>query len=191
MKSPSKAGWILSAVGLALMAALTGGTQRHATPAGSPLPPDLPRADVTNGLAPGMHPVRMQDLQEAQLAGVHERVELPDSAGLLGHMRNPAPGGGIAPATPAMQQNRRTERGLMAGGTSAGTSGSSWGWLADDVGAAAPPATVGPESGGFGFSQPSGARLVPQGDDRLGTRQGFGDGGNDAFIFQRRRDERF
>ncbi len=189
---------ILAGAALAVLAALTGGTQPSATPLPGDLPTDIPRTAVSHEPTPGMVAVQMHDLLEEQLMGIRERIVLPDGEGLLGQMGANTPGDASPPmALPAMQQMHRTDldRGLQLGEenseTPAGDDGPSWSWLADDVNAAAPPATPERESGGFGFSPSSGSRLYEDRNDRLGTDQGFGTGGNDAFIFQRRRDDGF
>ena len=131
--------------------------------------------------------------------GIRERILLPDSEGLLRQMgANNTPGIAIPPMpVPAMQQMRRTDldRGLQLGGADGETptraDGLSWGWLADDVNAAGIPAAAVPDSGGFGFAPSSGSRLYEDRNNRLGTDQGFGTGGNDAFLFQRRADDGF
>ncbi len=191
-------GWILTGAALAVLVAVTAGTQPSATPLPGDLPADIPRMAVSHEPAPGMVAVQMHDLQDSQLIGIRERIVLPDSDGLMRQMGASTPGSAIMPPTgrPAMQQTRRADinRGLQLGEedgeTPAGADGLSWGWLADDVGAAVPPSALTPESGGFGFTPSSGSRLYKDRDERLGTDQGFGTGGDDAFIFQRR-DERF
>lgn len=191
-------GWILTGAALAVLATLTGGTQQSATPLPGDLPTDIPRTAVSHEPAPGMVAVQMHDLQDEQLMGIRERIVLPDSEGLLGQMGANTPGGASPPiALPAMQQMHRTDldRGMQLGQengeTTAGDDGPSWGWLADDVSSDVPPAALEPESGGFGFSPSSGSRIYEDRDNRLGTDQGFGTGGDDAFLFQRRTDDGF
>lgn len=191
-------GWILAGAALAVMAGLTSGTRQSAAPLPGELPAEFPHTAVSLAVAPGMVAVQMRDLQEAQLMGIRERIALPDSDGLLRQMGANTPGGVIAPMSmPTMPPphragpDRRLQLGGVDGKAPTGADGLSWGWLADDVNASTPPTTLVPESGGFGFAPSSGSRLYEDRNNRLGTRQGFGDGGNDAFIFQRRRDERF
>ncbi len=197
MHKTSRNRWILSGAALAVLVALTVRTQQSATPPSGGLPTDLARTAVSHEPAPGMVAVQMHDLHEEQLMGIRERIVLPGSDGLMRQMGASVPTGPMSPMSmPAMQQMRRADRdrGLRLGGIdgepSTDASGVSWGWLADDVGAAGPQATPAPPSGGFGFAPATGSRLYEDRENRLGTRQGFGDGGNDAFIFQRR-DERF
>ncbi len=192
-------GWILTGAALAVLAALTGGTRQAATPLPGDLPAEFPRKAVSHEPAPGMVAVQMHDLQEDQLMGIRERILLPESEGLLGRMdANNTPGGAMPPMSmPAMPQPHRSgsDRGLRLGGedgeTPTGADGLSWGWLADDVNSAAPPTAQQRESGGFGFAPSSGSRLYEDRNNRLGTDQGFGTGGNDAFIFQRRGNDGF
>ena len=190
---------ILTGTALLALAALTAGTRQPETLPPSAIPADLPRTAVSQAVASGMVAVQMHDLQQTQLTGIRERIALPDQDGLLGQFGSgPNPVGGAMPpmSMPAMQQPRQTgmERGLLDGLDGEAASGAdslSWGWLADEVNAAAPPAAMAREPGGFGFNPSSGSRLYDDRDNRLGTDQGFGTGGNDAFIFQRRRGERF
>jgi hypothetical protein len=199
MIQTTRNGWILTGAALVVLAALTAGTRQTSALSSGAVAASLPRTAVSHETAPGMVAVQMHDLQETQLMGVRERIVLHDSDGLLGQMNVSTPGSAIPPAMsmPGMPQTRRTDldRGLRLGGidgeASTDASGPSWGWLADEVNAAVPPATLPPESGGFGFDPASGSRLYQDRDNRLGTDQGFGTGGNDAFIFQRRRDEGF
>jgi len=192
--------WIQTGTALVVLAALTAGTRQPVTPPPGEVPADLPHTAVSNAVAPGMVAVQMHDLKQNQLTGIRERIALPDQDGLLGQFgSSPNPVGGAMPpmSMPAMQQphpaelDRRLQFGGDIGEAPNEASGLSWGWLADDVNSAEPPATREPESGGFGFAPSSGARLYEDRDNRLGTDRGFGSGGNDAFIFQRRRDERF
>jgi len=197
MRHTTRNGWILSGAALVVVAALTGGTRQTSALSSGDVPASLPRTAVSHETAPGMVAVQMHDLQETQLMGIRERIVLPDSEGLIGRMGANAPGGAIPPMTmPGMQQMRQSGpgRGLLDsldGDAPNDTGGPSWGWLADDVSSDVSPAALEPESGGFGFSPSSGSRLYQDRDNRLGTDQGFGTGGNDAFIFQRRANDGF
>lgn len=190
--------WIQAGATLAVVVALTAGTRPSAVAPAGDLLAELPRTAVGQAVAPGMVPVQMHDLQETQLMGVRERIVLPDNDGLLRQMEANTPGGAIPPMSmPTMPQPHRDglDRSLQLDGdigeSPTGADGLSWGWLADDVNSAAPPAPLEPETGGFGFAPATGSRRYEDRNNRLGSDQGFGTGGNDAFIFQRRRDDRF
>lgn len=190
---------ILTGTTLAVLAALTVGTRETDVPLARDLPATPAPTVVSHEPPPGMVAVQMHDLKQTQLTGIRERIALPDQDGLLGQFGSSpnSVGGAIPPmGLPPMQQPRQPglDRGILDGldGESpAGADGLSWGWLADEVNAAAPPTPLEPETGGFGFAPSTGSRLYEDRNNRLGTDQGFGGGGNDAFIFQRRRDERF
>ena len=198
MHKKSRNGWIQTGTALAVLAALTAGTHQSPAPPVSDVSTDRQQTSISHHPARGMVAVQMHDLQGARLMGVRERIALPDRDGLLRQIGASSPGGAMmAPppiGLPAMQLPRETglERGLLdgLGGELPGdSSGLSWGWLADEVNAAAPPPSSEPETGGFGFSPSTGSRRYEDRNNRLGTDQGFGTGGNDAFIFQRRRDD--
>jgi hypothetical protein len=190
--------WIQTGAALVVLAALTADTRQPVSPPPGDVPAEFPRTAVSHEPAPGMVAVQMHDLHDEQLMGVRERIELPDRDGLMRQMTASSPGGPMSPTSmPAMPQPRRTDldRGLRLEGTggepATDASGRSWGWLADEVNAAASPAVQGAQAGRLDFAPSSGSRLYQDSDNRLGTDRGFGSGGNDAFIFQRRRDEGF
>ena len=142
----------------------------------------------------GLRPVILQDLQSGALAGLHSRPDLPGNEGLLPANSGMAGGnsgitelnaddmaGGGSPVGRAAAQ-----RGILEGLDDGPNGGPSWGWLADEVNAAAPPAASQPDNR-FGARQPTEDRQLPLGSDRL--EAGF-ERSDDAFLFQRRQDDR-
>ncbi len=142
----------------------------------------------------GVRTVILQDLQSGSLAGLHNRPDLPGNEDLL-----PANGGmtggnsGITElsagdvAGVGNPGGRATaQRGILEGLNDGPDGGPSWGWLADEVNAAAPPAASQPDNR-FGARPQADVRQQPLGSDRLGTGL---DRNEDAFLFQRRQDDR-
>jgi hypothetical protein len=202
MKISASYSWIATTGMIAFTFILTVGTES------SPEAPSLKTGEwasgtFTNQYARGMQPVTLHNLKETRLLGIRTRIELPGDDNFLTDMKNPAAVGNTMPMMqiPVMQlpdagagQSAGRFDGLdgLDADNAVEADGLSWGWLADDVGAIEPPtATPEQDPGGFGFSSSGGARLYDRSDSRLGTSQGFGDGGNDAFIFQRRRNNGF
>jgi len=155
--------------------------------------PEQVAEPLAGTLMTGWRAVELYETQAGMLSAEHQRSpDLPGGTALLPDARGLSGGTGNIPESrnsgmAAGSQGGRMEsrRGILDGLDNA----PSWGWLADDVNAAA--AVPEPRSEtGFRSLQPLESRGQSQRTDRLGTGLGLGNG-EDAFLFQRRQDDRF
>lgn len=180
----------MTVAALAAAVSGTGRTRLESIP--DRLPEAVTAADpLPASLMAGWRAVELYEVQEESLiAGDPRRTDLPGGTELLPNARifsgvsAGIPDTGNSGIPIGGQGGRNEGRQGILDGTDGGPS---WGWLADEVNAAAGM----PERDNDSRSpQSSGSRTQPQGTDRPGTRFGSGND-EDSFFFQRRQDDRF
>jgi hypothetical protein len=175
----------------ALVVGVWGTGRDGATPSVSGRPVLTPLSGTPSN---GTRTVILHDLDAGALAGLHRRPDLPGNEDLLpandgmtgGNSSIPEFGTGNMTGGANPGGRTAAQRGILAGLNEGLDGGPSWGWLADEVNAAVPPAANQADDR-FVARPPTDVRQQPQGSDRLGTGL---DSTENTFRFQRRQGDR-
>lgn len=185
---------LTGSVTAAALAAAVFGTGRDRAKSTPDWPEAVPAAAPLAGTRmAGWRAIELYEVQaESLAAGSQRRLDLPggkellpDVPGYSGGMGDIPDAGNSGMTGDGQGAHGEGRRGILAGMDDE----PDWGWLADDVNAAATVPETGIETG-FLVPQPAESRTPPQRTDRMET--GFGiENNDDAFFYQRRQDDRF